>query len=69
MNVFRTYAANKTQPLSTTYVAAAQQINMACGPEYVADTTIHTSTSLGVAQSPIALLSFVITLFTAIFLI
>jgi len=69
MNIFRTYAANKTQPLSSTYASAAQQINMACGPNYVADTVEQTSASVRIVQSNGALLSLVITLFTATFLL
>ena len=37
MNIYRTYAANSTQPISRTYASAAQQVNMACGIEWVSD--------------------------------
>lgn len=35
MSVFADAAANKTQPLSLSYVNAAQQINQNCGPSFV----------------------------------
>lgn len=35
MAIFAQYATNGTQPLSKTYVAAAQQINLVCGEGFV----------------------------------
>ena len=37
MAIYRSYASNDTQPLSRTYVSAAQQVNMACGPDWVSN--------------------------------
>ena len=38
MGLFATAAANKSQPLNLDYVGAAQQINQACGPNFVTGT-------------------------------
>jgi len=35
MSIFATAASNKSQPISGDYVAAAQQIDMGCGPNFV----------------------------------
>lgn len=35
MDMFRTAAANRQQPIANTYVAAAQQANALCGPAFV----------------------------------
>ena len=35
MGIFASFASNKTQPLSATYVTAAQQIDQICGPTFV----------------------------------
>jgi len=35
MAIFDAAAANRSQPVSSTYVAAAQQINVNCGPGFV----------------------------------
>ncbi len=35
MDVFSTYAANSSQPLSEVYGTAAQQLDMTCGPTFV----------------------------------
>lgn len=42
MAIFNTAAANKSQPVSQTYLEASQQINMGCGPEF-ANTTVASS--------------------------
>ncbi|CUS09248.1 unnamed protein product [Tuber aestivum] len=38
MAIFASTAGNSTQPLSTTYVSAAEQINIGCGPNFVNST-------------------------------
>jgi hypothetical protein len=45
MAVYRSYASNTTQPLHDTYSSAAQQVNMACGPDWVSD-VVEASTSV-----------------------
>jgi peptidoglycan biosynthesis protein MviN/MurJ (putative lipid II flippase) len=56
MNIFRASAANSSLPISKTYVAAAQLINIGCGPEYVSDTIDYRSTSSATAfDMPMAL--------------
>ena len=35
MNIFAGAASNQTQPVSKTYVGAAQQVDLSCGPEFV----------------------------------
>ncbi|KAF8430503.1 hypothetical protein BGX38DRAFT_1061645, partial [Terfezia claveryi] len=35
MRIFQEYAGNASLPLSETYVPAAQQLNMECGPQFV----------------------------------
>jgi hypothetical protein len=45
MNIFRASAANSSLPISKTYIAAAQLINIGCGPEYVSDTIDYRPTS------------------------
>lgn len=35
MGIFARAAVDQNQPLSTTYISAAQQIDMGCGPEFV----------------------------------
>jgi hypothetical protein len=35
MAIFATYASNTSQPLSTVYTPAAQQLDMTCGPRFV----------------------------------
>ncbi|KIW02664.1 uncharacterized protein PV09_06101 [Verruconis gallopava] len=52
MGIFRSYASNSTQPISTTYVSAAQQVNMACGPEWVSDVIQKTSDASIASLSP-----------------
>lgn len=49
MAIYRSYASNTTQPLSRTYVAAAQQVNMACGPDWVSD-AVETTSSASLAR-------------------
>lgn len=44
MAVYRSYASNTTQPLHDTYTTAAQQVNVACGPDWVSD-VVEASTS------------------------
>jgi hypothetical protein len=38
MNIFQAAASNSTQPVSRTYITAAQQIDLACGPDFVPET-------------------------------
>jgi hypothetical protein len=38
MNIFQAAASNTTQLASKTYVTAAQQIDLACGPDFVPET-------------------------------
>jgi hypothetical protein len=45
MTIFQGAASNQTQPVSRTYITAAQQINMACGPDYVPETIEYKPTS------------------------
>ncbi|KAF2427358.1 hypothetical protein EJ08DRAFT_593014 [Tothia fuscella] len=35
MSIFQSAASNTTQPASRTYMTAAEQVNVACGPDYV----------------------------------
>ena len=65
MAIYRSYASNATQPLSTTYVAAAQQVNMACGPDWVSDVveaTTSAASSSRLASSASLLVPFLATL-------
>lgn len=43
MSVFATYAGNSNQLLSSDYAAAAQQIDMQCGPRFVESSVPNTS--------------------------
>lgn len=51
MLIYTSFASNKTQPLSQTYVAAAQQVNIGCGPNFV-NATVATTTSGGMSSVP-----------------
>jgi hypothetical protein len=62
MNIFRAAASNSTQPVSKTYLTAAQQINMACGPEYIIETIDYRSWSIKTVDSSAVLLP-ILTLF------
>lgn len=42
MRSFATYATNSTQPLSSDYSAAAEQVDMICGPTFAASTVAQT---------------------------
>ena len=44
MAIFATYAGNSSQPLSSDYGTAAQQLDMTCGPNFV-ESTVATSSS------------------------
>ncbi len=37
MNVFASAAQNQSQPISKTYVTAAQQVDLSCGPNWVSE--------------------------------
>ena len=50
MGIYAGAASNKTQPLSLSYVDAAQQINQYCGPNFVNGTIPGVGAS-GSAQS------------------
>jgi hypothetical protein len=57
MAIYRSYASNETQPLSRTYSSAAQQVNMACGPDWVSNVIEKASSSASSLQhSSVALL-------------
>lgn len=45
MTIFQAAASNSTQPVSRTYITAAQQINLACGPEYVPESVEYKASS------------------------
>jgi hypothetical protein len=62
MAIYRSYASNTTQPVSGTYVSAAQQVNMACGPEWVSDVVQTASAASPRLQASGVLLSLLITL-------
>jgi hypothetical protein len=69
MNIFQAAASNTTQPISRTYLTAAQQINMACGPDYVRETIEYKNSagtsivSQAMGSSMIGLFIMFITLF------
>lgn len=44
MAIFATYASNSSQPLSTDYGTAAQQLDMTCGPRFV-ESSVNTNSS------------------------
>ena len=45
MAIFATFASNSSQPLSTDYGTAAQQVDMSCGPRFVESSVQMTSGS------------------------
>jgi hypothetical protein len=45
MNIFQSAASNNTQLVSRTYITAAQQIDMACGPDFVPETIEYKASS------------------------
>jgi hypothetical protein len=61
MAVYDSFAGNSTQPLSKTYVNAAQQINIGCGPNFVNTTIVTSSTSFTLPPSYTPLLSLALT--------
>ena len=63
MAIFATYASNISQPISTDYGTAAQQVDMYCGPKFVDATVQSTSSALALANvSALSLLSLIFTL-------
>lgn len=70
MAIFAGYAANRNQPVSTTYMSTAQQIALGCGPSFVNSTvpvaTIsNTAAKHGALTNVSALLAFPIGLLVA----
>jgi hypothetical protein len=59
MDIFQAAASNTTQPVSRTYITAAQQIDLACGPDFVPETIAYKasasprSTDSRIAFSPV----------------
>jgi len=45
MNVFASTAQNRSQPISQTYVTAAQQVDLGCGPNWVQEYVKSTKSS------------------------
>jgi hypothetical protein len=70
MAIFAGYAANKDQPVSTTYIASAQQIDLGCGPDFV-NATVRVATisngasKQGAMTDASALMAFVVGLVVA----
>ncbi|KAF2756354.1 hypothetical protein EJ05DRAFT_501859 [Pseudovirgaria hyperparasitica] len=62
MAVFDVAAANETQPLSKTYVAAAGQINLGCGPSFVNATIAQLSGAQPIVGGSAPLLALAVTL-------
>ncbi|QDS71988.1 hypothetical protein FKW77_001574 [Venturia effusa] len=58
MGIFKASAANSTLPISRTYAAAAQLINIGCGPNYVSESIDLRSASSAIA-SPLSMISLV----------
>ncbi|KAF8422392.1 hypothetical protein EV426DRAFT_515311, partial [Tirmania nivea] len=52
MTIFHQYAGNASLPLSETYVPAAQQLNMACGPQFVNTSVTPTSNAATIPALP-----------------
>ncbi|MCJ1363184.1 hypothetical protein MMC16_002291 [Acarospora aff. strigata] len=52
MSIFATAASNASQPISSKYVAAAQQIDLGCGPNFVNASIPATKSSAGRGVSP-----------------
>jgi hypothetical protein len=65
MNIFRTAATNGSQPVSQTYVTAAETINMQCGPNF-SNTSVTITTGAAVASQPLGALTPLITLFALV---
>ncbi|KAI9775267.1 MAG: hypothetical protein M1839_001319 [Geoglossum umbratile] len=63
MAIYAAFAGNTTQPLSGTYVSAAQQINIGCGPNFVNATATHISQSSPSLQPPPLLIYLILTTF------
>ena len=51
ISMFATYAANSSQPLSTTYSSAAEQIDMICGPTFAESSVPQTGSASTVFSS------------------
>jgi hypothetical protein len=67
MNIFAGAASNSSQPVSKTYVTAAQQIDVTCGPSWIA-ATIKTSAAPAKLVDSITALSGLMVLFVIIIL-
>jgi hypothetical protein len=64
MAIFSSFAGNNTQPVSKTYNAAAQQIDLACGPTFVNKTAIPLKgAASGTTPSLIPTISLIMVLF------
>lgn len=70
MAIFVPFAANKTQPLSKTYIGTAEQINLGCGPGFVNATVPvavqNAATRQGAVTDTSALTAFVVGLVVAV---
>ncbi|KAF8471806.1 hypothetical protein BDZ91DRAFT_653315 [Kalaharituber pfeilii] len=67
MDIFREYAGNKSLPLSETYVPAANQMNIACGPEYVNTSVQYVVTGAATHKNfPHTAKVFIVTLFLSV---
>ncbi|ORY08729.1 hypothetical protein BCR34DRAFT_488301 [Clohesyomyces aquaticus] len=64
MAIFSSFAGNQTQPISKTYNAAAQQIDLGCGPTFINKTAVPLK---GAASSTTPSFAPTITLFIMIF--
>jgi hypothetical protein len=70
LGIFAEYAAKKDQPVSTTYVSTARQIDLGCGPDF-ANTTVpvatisNGATRQGAMADAAALMAFVVGLVVA----
>ena len=45
MNIFASTAQNRSQPISQTYVTAAQQVDLSCGPNWVQESVKSTKSA------------------------
>jgi hypothetical protein len=66
MIIFQAAASNSTQLVSKTYVTAAQQIDLACGPDFVPETIEYKAASSRSIDSQAAFSPFLALLLMAI---
>ena len=66
MNIFAAAARNGTQPVSKTYVGAAQQIDISCGPNWIPESVKVSAASSSFVEGFTALSGLIILIFVVV---